>query len=337
MTPLEILAAVTSALGVISFAVIFTLLYRGYAHSTCQEVRVGKRDIDLMDEYIYDMQPSVKTRNKIWKIVKSVLFYGFLALIIPLCIFSIVNKIQGSVSMVGNRALMVVASGSMSEKNQANDYIEENGLENQFDQFDMILLERVEKGDLRLYDVIAFRNDEGINVIHRIIKVNGDGSFVTRGDSNNRDDDYHPTYEDVIGRYVDNRIPLIGSLVMFFQTIGGIVTLISLVYCILMLERYNSVMREAEEARLDQLCSAIELDLDSSPDAMRADFVERLYYKGFVYLFNDQGFVDKEEITDEEHLEKSNSAAIRVKNENGVSLDEEIIIIETEREDEEPS
>ena len=337
MTSLEILAAVTSAIGVISFAVIFTLLYRGYAHSTCQEVRVGKRDIDLMDEYIYDMQPAVKIRKKIWSIAKNVLFYGFLALLIPVVAFSVISKINGSVSMVGDRALMVVASGSMSEKNPANDYLESNELDNQLATYDLIVLERVEQGELKLYDIIAFQNDKDINVIHRIVKVQSDGSFVTRGDSNNTDDTYHPTHGDVIGRYVGKRIPAVGSFVMFFQTVGGIVTLISLVYCILMLERYNSVMREAEEKRLEQLCSAIELDLDTPSETMRADFVEKLYYKGFVYLFNDQGFVDKEEITDEEHLEKSNKAAIRVKNENGVTLDEEIIIIETEREDEEPS
>jgi signal peptidase len=338
MNLLEIIAAVATSIGVISFAAMFTLLYRSYSTSSIRELKTGKRDIELMDEYIYDSNPSVQMRQRVWGIVKNVCFYGILALLIPVFALSMINKFQGNVTMVGSHSLMVVASGSMSEKNSANDYLEENGLDNQFNTYDLIVLEQVNESDLKLYDVIAFVDDTGRNVIHRIVGFGADGSFITRGDANNTDDLFHPTFENVIGRYADKRVPALGSLVMFLQSVGGVVTLLSLVYCILMLERFNSKMRKEEEARLQQLCSAIELDLEQSEDehAMRADFVETLYYKGFVYLFNEQGFVGKEEITDENYLEKSNFAAIRVKNANGERLEEEIII-ETEREDEEQS
>ena len=336
MNLLEIIAAVATSIGVISFAVIFTLLYRSYTESSIREMKTGKRDIELMDEYIADMEPARQKRKKIWSIVKSVCFYGILALLIPVFAFSIFNKTQGNVSMVGGHSLMVVASGSMSEKHSSNDYLLEHNLDDQFDTYDLILLEQVDEDELELYDVIAFVNDKNVNVIHRIVRIQSDGSFITRGDANNGYDVYQPTYEDVIGRYTGKRLPAVGSLVMFLQSIGGIMTLLALVYCILMLERYNSKMRTEEEARLEQLCSAIELDLEHDDHAMRADFVETLYYKGFVYFFNEQGFVGKDEITDQDYLEKSNFAAIRIKNANGERLEEEIII-ETEREDEEPS
>ena len=341
MNLLEIIAAVATSIGVISFAAIFTLLYRSYSISSIREMKTGKRDIELMDEYIYDSNPSVQLRQKVWRIVKNVCFYGILVLLIPVCALSMINKMQGKVTMVGNRSLMVVASGSMSEKNSANDYLEENGLDNQFNTYDLIVLEQVNESDLKLYDVIAFVDDTGRNVIHRIVGFNADGSFSTRGDSNNTNDTFQPKFENVIGRYADKRVPALGSLVMFLQSVGGMVTLLSLVYCMLMLEKFNAKMRKEEETRLQQLCSAIELDLnhEQSEDdehVMRADFVETLYYKGFVYLFNEQGFVGKEEITDENYLEKSNFAAIRIKNANGERTEEEIII-ETEREDEEQS
>ena len=79
--------------------------------------------------------------------------------------------------MIGNKTIMVVASGSMSKKNDANAYLNSNNLNNQFQTYDIIVLEKVENAsDLNKYDVIAYRNDQGINVIHRIIEIE-DGKF----------------------------------------------------------------------------------------------------------------------------------------------------------------
>ena len=74
MSSYEITAAVVTSLGVITFAAIFTILYRMFALSSIKELNTGKRDIELMDEYIYERQPSVKIRRKVWKIVKSICF-----------------------------------------------------------------------------------------------------------------------------------------------------------------------------------------------------------------------------------------------------------------------
>ena len=52
---------------------------------------------------------------------------------------------MGNVMMIGDRAVMVVATGSMGYKNEANDYLFNRGLNNQFQQYDIIVLEKVEK------------------------------------------------------------------------------------------------------------------------------------------------------------------------------------------------
>ena len=335
MNSLEIIAAVATSLGVLTFAVIFTILYHVYTRTSIKEVRAGKRDIELMDAYIHEMKLSVRIRRKVWAIVKGVCFYGILAVLIPVFVLSMYNKMQGNVTMLGDRAVMVVASGSMSVKHPANDYLVSNALDNQFDTYDMIVLERVEEGDLQLYDVIAFVDNTGKNVIHRIIGVNADGTYVTRGDANNTNDSFHPTHQNIVGRYTGDHVPAVGSLVMFLQSAGGIVTLLALVYCIIMLDRFNSKLRDEEADRLEQLCTAIDFDPDYSAGKPRAEFVETLYYKGYVYLFNEHGFVGKDEIADEKYLEKSDTTAIRVINKNGVRSESEITIesetIESER------
>ena len=45
---------------------------------------------------------------------------------------------------------------------------------------------------------------------------------------------------------------------------------------------------------------------------MSANFTETIYYKGVSYKFNEEGFIDKEEITDKEILEKSSDSMIKV-------------------------
>jgi signal peptidase I len=331
MNSSEIIAAVTTSVGVITFAVIFTILYHCFAKASIKEIHTGKRDIELMDEYIHSMQTSVKIRRLIWRGFKGLCFWGVLALLIPVFLFSMVNKAQGNVTMVGGKAVMVVGSGSMSQKNEVNDYLITHKLENQFNTHDLIVLEQVNAEELKLYDVIAFFDSENNkNVIHRIIGIEGAGDtlrFETRGDSNNTSDTFHPTEKSIIGRYMDIRLPSVGTFILFFQSIGGIVTILGLIYCLWMLDRYNGKMQEAEEERLEHLCGSIELDLEHHKAAgMHAEFLEKVYYKGYTYHFNEKGFVGKEMTTDKNYREKSNSSVIRIINSNGERNEEEVHI-----------
>lgn len=338
MTTFDLIAAAATSLGVITFALIFTLLYHAYTKSSIKELKTGKCDVELVDACIHERQRSVQIRRRVGAVIKGVCFYGVLALLIPLFLLSLFSKLNGDVAMLRDRAMMVVASGSMSLKNEANEYIVSNDLDNQFDQYDVILLEKVDPADLQIYDVIAFVNDKGVNTIHRIIGISSEGGktvFETRGDSNNTSDEYHPSYEDVIGRYTDQRIPSLGALILFFQSIGGMVTLVALFYCLCMLDHFNGKIRDVEEERIEQIENAIGFDELQGVASMHADFEETLYYKGYAYIFNEKGFVGKKPIADKTYLEQSDSAAIRVVNAGGEKQAEETFIINTEEEGDE--
>lgn len=334
MSSYEIIAALATSLGVSTFAAVFTILYRGYCKASVKELKTGKRDIELLDDYVYGSIPAVKIRRRVWSVVKGILFYGFLILLIPIFVFSILNKLQGNVMMLGSRSMMVVASGSMSEKHQA--HAEElKDLDDQLGTYDVIFIERVERAEeLEQYDVIAFVDDTGKNVIHRIVRINSDGTYETRGDANAQSDPYAPCFEDVIGVYTGVRIPVIGSFVLFFQSIGGIVTLAALFYCLIMLDRYNAKIEHVERERLEQLCESIDLDLDKGEKTeICAEFKETLYYKGCAYHFNEKGFVDKDDITDASYLERSDSVAIRVLDTDGERKETEVQINSEEGDD----
>ena len=318
MDKMEIVGLIITILGVGCFSAIFTILYRAYTKSEINDIKSGKKDIDLIDEDIYDNLSHVKTRRRIIGIIKTVLFYGLMILIIPFFIFSIINKIQGSVTMIGNRGVLVVASGSMSEKNPENLYLFDNKLDNQFQRFDMIVIEKVKSPwDLSKYDVISYVNDEGINIIHRIVDIgfNSEGKmeFTTRGDANGFDaiDKFRPTIDDIQGVYVNKRIPVVGMFILFMQSSLGMITILALVYCLLMVDRYTTKITNIQEERLKKLKEAINFNLDEKIE-LKADYVETLYYKGYAYTFNEKGFIDKQEIKDEEFLKDSEEKIIRV-------------------------
>ena len=88
MSNIEILGLIVSLIGVGCFAAVFTILYITYSNSTINEYKSGKRDIELIDEAIYDNLSNVKKTRKIMRTIKSIGFYGLMIIIIPFCSFT---------------------------------------------------------------------------------------------------------------------------------------------------------------------------------------------------------------------------------------------------------
>ena len=68
-------------------------------------------------------------------------------------------------------------------------------------------------------DVVAFVNDGGINVVHRIVEITEEG-FVTQGDNNSFQDREFITDEDIVGRAV-LVLPYVGFTILFLKTPAG--------------------------------------------------------------------------------------------------------------------
>lgn len=302
MQALEIVSIVATFVGVTSFSVVFTILYQSYVRSSVVQVESGKRDIELIDMALNERSKRTVRIRKAGSVIRTVLFTLFLILIIPLFVFSVINRFAEDKPVFG-KTFMVVASGSMSVKNADNGYLTTNNLHDQFDRYDIIILEAVSSPEeLKQYDVIAYRNDEGVNIIHRIVAVSGSGdkvSYSMRGDSNNKNDDFHPTFADIIGVYRGTRVKFVGIVVMFLQSYSGIITIIALLYCLFMIDYISRKIEKCEKVRLEQLLSAIDSD-EFSAKAMRAEFKETIFYRGYAYRFDENGFIDKTEIVDSE-------------------------------------
>ncbi len=82
---------------------------------------------------------------------------------------------------------------------------------------DLAFIEGVGKGDLRVGDIVVWKNSQGFT-IHRVVRLEED-RLVTKGDANFTEDD-PVKYEDVIGRLHqvwgrNARIPQLGLITMY--------------------------------------------------------------------------------------------------------------------------
>lgn len=298
MTISELFSILATLAGVACFSVVFTVLYRTYAASSIREIESGKRDPELLVKTSEEKDGSKKNRKAV---ATNVLYGAVMFLLICAFVLSAISKLNGGRPLFGS-TVMVVASGSMSERNEANGYLGENGLTDQFSQYDLIVLRKVvSESELGLYDVIAYRNNTGTTIIHRIVGITAEG-YVTRGDANSVDDPYHPVFADVIGVYTGTRIPAVGIFVLFAQSYAGIVTFLALLYCLFMIDGTCRKIRKCEDARTEMLRRAVGR---VEPTAeIRAEFGETIYYNGTAYRFDEKGFVGKAEIREEKEDEK---------------------------------
>ena len=114
----------------------------------------------------------------------------FLCFCIVLTCYIMISGMKGGVANVFGKSILRVVSGSMEPSIYAGDYI---------------LVEKVSCDELKEGDIITFYSEDksiyGMPNTHRIIAVNEDGSFITKGDANSTADETAVTPDRIIGKY----------------------------------------------------------------------------------------------------------------------------------------
>ena len=137
--------------------------------------------------------------------------------------------------------ILAVASGSMEPVLYAGDLILIEGIENAADIH--VGTKDVEQpGDI----IVFYRYDELI--VHRAVEktLNSDGtySFKTWGDNNGWPDGGLVKESDIVGRYLDFKIPWLGNIALFFAPFEVKVAFIALWIVILILVEFIPVIRK---------------------------------------------------------------------------------------------
>ena len=192
MQTLEIISLIVTIVCLLSFSLVFTFLFRHYFLSQIHTIENGEDDLYLLDNVIEETKREKSKRRKAMRIVGKVISYLILGVIAAFFIYSLVNRFTSGVTMIGDKAMVVIGSGSMSQQNEANTYLKTNNLNNQFNTYDIIQIQKYKDVDqVKLYDVVAYRNDKNIVIVHRVINIketDGIKTFITQGDSNNTSD-----------------------------------------------------------------------------------------------------------------------------------------------------
>lgn len=188
-------------------------------------IRCGEEDEKIRKEYERGLS---RKPNRFAQVVSTVLSVLICVMLLIFFVFSICTKIGGCACLGNIPSYKVVNSGSMSVKNEHNDYLFENGLNDQIQTFDLIQIHKLPgEFELEIYDIVVYEVDD-ILVVHRIVDIEEPNEkhpderwFTLQGDNVENPDRFPVRYSQMKAIYRGARIPFIGSFVMFMQSPAG--------------------------------------------------------------------------------------------------------------------
>jgi signal peptidase len=181
------------------------------------------------------------------KILKNVLKWllitiaGLLLIVIGSIVIQTISKPNEVPSIFGYKPF-VVLSGSM---------------ETEIYTGDLVVVKKVDPNLLNERDIIAFRDERGYVVTHRIVGIeykDNEKVFITKGDNNNTNDDGFVTFDKVEGIYV-LKMKKVGNVIIVLQKPITLVIILSviLVFGILWIFIDKNKLSNSERKELERL------------------------------------------------------------------------------------
>ena len=233
-------------------------------------INSGVQDEEILKEY----EDSKKTRPaaKAAKVIDRIVSITLCAVFVVLLIASLAIRCTENSYCNLLPTYRVVHTGSMSEANPKNEYLSENGLTDQFEAFDLIRTERLpDEMDLELYDIVVYEMD-GMMIVHRIVEIEEPNEahpdcrhFRLQGDAIEAADRFPVLYEQMRAIYRGERIPFIGSFVLFMQSPAGIMCVLLIVVAMFAAPWLDKKLQAAKNERI-KVCLGID-PTQTTPDA----------------------------------------------------------------------
>jgi hypothetical protein len=96
-----------------------------------------------------------------------------------------------------------------------------------------------------------------------------------------------------------------------------------------MIDRIANKINRVQDERAIKLEEALDYLDETTKESLRAEYKETIYYKGFAYTFDEEGFIEKNPITEGTLLEHSNNSIIKeIKKDDENITTEEVVITE---------
>ena len=136
------------------------------------------------------MRRFFKSGVSTWSKVSEAIVTVLLVLTIVFTAYVMITTARGGVVSIFGRYVLNVVTGSMEPTIATGEYI---------------LVTKTDPSLLQVNDIITFYSDSyetrDLLITHRIIRINDDGTFVTKGDANNVEDEVTAKPSRVLGKY----------------------------------------------------------------------------------------------------------------------------------------
>ena len=217
---------------------MFTVLF-SYMIAMIVKMRLKMIEHGLADEEITTEQkkPRISCIGAI--LTNAVALLVCVALLVSFGFSLYMSATEGKAAN-GIPSLKVVKSASMSVKNEKNTYLVKNDLNDQIQTFDIVVTRHLPaEMDLQLYDVVVYREGD-TNIIHRIVGIEepnekhpGCRHFLLQGDAVANPDPFPVLYSQMQGIYQGERIPYVGSFILFMQSPAGWLCILLVVFAMI--------------------------------------------------------------------------------------------------------
>ena len=257
MTPFEIYTLIICLIVYVLLAGFGIFMVLTVLKLTLKLIRSGANDKEILAEY-------EKTQGKKKKCaldcISSVLLC---AILIAIFAFSTYVGCTKNVYFKDVPTFKIVNSSSMEKKNEKNEYLFDNNLNDQFSTFDLILTYKLpEEKDLKIYDIVVYEVD-GILIVHRIVNIEEPNErhpnerwFLCQGDAISSPDKFPVKYSQMKGIYKGEKVPFVGSFIAFMQSPAGYMCMILVGLAIVFTPILEKKLTKAKQARLAILLPA---------------------------------------------------------------------------------
>lgn len=252
LTPYEIYIFILCAIVFVALTTLFTVMVVYIVRLMVKLIRNGVEDERIWREYLENKgkKDRFAVVDRILTVISCCVLFVVFGCAVYMQVFS--DSVTGNIPLY-----RVVLSGSMSQKDEGNEYLFENDLNDQFDRFDLILTHKLpDEFDLELYDVVVYEVD-GTLIVHRIVEIQepnehhpNERYFRFQGDNVDYADKFPVKYEQMKAIYKGERIRFIGSFFAFMQSPAGYLCVLLLLLGIIAIPLMEKKIEEEELKRL---------------------------------------------------------------------------------------
>ena len=220
-------------------------------------INLGAEDEKIKIEYVKTKNATKRARalsifDKVFSLVVCTLVIAFFG--ISACV-----NIESTKTVSDVPVIQVVKSASMATRYEENEYLFKYNIQDQIKAFDLITVYKLpDEKDLKLYDIVVYEVDDML-VVHRIVGIeepNAEHSeryFRLQGDAVHVPDKFPVTYNQMKGIYRGERIPFIGSFVVFMQSPAGYLCILLVLFVMFAIPIVEKRLLKIKLARLIEI------------------------------------------------------------------------------------